>query len=92
MIRRFIERCCGKEKVDRIVHWWCNPGRGNLLVIFLAVAIIIVGMIWMSITLKGLADSANAWDKEMAMDRANLQSQIDFLESRMPLRFPEGGP
>jgi len=92
MIRRMIERCCGKEKANRIIHWWCNPGRGNLIAIFLAVAIMILGMIWMSIAIENLADSADVWDEEMAQDRANLQSQIDFLESRMPVRFPEGGP
>ncbi len=63
-----------------------------MIAIFVAIAIMILGSIWMSIAIENLADSADVWDEEMAEDRANLQFQIDYLESRMPVRFPEGGP
>lgn len=78
---------------EKIKLWWCNPGRWTLIVIYLGLVAWFVGMLLVNGAIKNLALSAEMWREEMAEDRANLQSQIDFLESRPRLmEFPEEGP
>jgi len=89
MIRRFIEKMCGKKKADRMHSWWCNPGRVMTIVIYLAVAVWFVGVLVLNGAIQNWADS-------MELDRVNLQSQIDMLEIEMSIHrgvnLPEGGP
>jgi len=91
MIRRMIERCCGKEKADRIVHWWCNPSRWMEAGVYLAVIVWFLGILFLNTSIQHWADS-------MEDDRLNLQGQIKSLEIQMDIHgsrgihLPEGGP
>jgi len=78
--------------IKKIKYWWCNPGRWNQVVVYVALIIWFIGMVLMTRTIQNIAINSVISDKEMAEERANLQSQIDYLDSQMPMRFPEGGP
>jgi len=66
MIRRIIERCCGKAKADRIVHWWCNPEKG-FWVIF-----VFVILFWISIPV-ALTWQLSNWNDAMLEERMYLK-------------------
>jgi len=82
-IRRFIEKMCGKAKADRIVHWWCNPGRGTVIFIFVALIMCVLGTVMVSNIILNVNETIKASDESMAQERAVLRARIDFLDDFM---------
>lgn len=78
--------------VNKVKSWWCNPGRWTVVLIYIGLAAWFLGMVLVNRTIQSIVNINQAHNMEMSEERANLQSQIDFLESQMPVRFPDGGP
>jgi len=73
----------------RIKSWWCNPGRWQMIVIYLALAAWFVGMFIVN-------NSLIVWNTTMHTEREKLQNQIDLLgrheHINQGVQMPEGGP
>ena len=70
---------------NKIKHWWCNPDRWTVIVIYIALTAWFIGLFLLN-------NSLIAWNDTMHKERA---STIDLLERHQHMdgiKLPEGGP
>jgi len=90
-----IQRC--RAIKERLIGWWRNPGRWCVVFIYTALVMCVLGTVMVSGIILNINESIKASDESMAEDRANLQSQIDFLDTFLRTHshtgsdLPEGG-